>query len=212
MNCSAGEYYSRQVAQRPGCVQKRFGPVRHSAIGQWSNSTSDSADLSPKGLQIRSTKCTAFDAFGGFKRPLLACKSLRIIALYDANSGGLRPRALFLDPRRSLLSVGRWHSASYSLVLRVFLAFHSPILVLFRSTSRSTKRAVLHDFGGFRRSPRACKSLKILARVDCHGRGRGFEPRRPRHTFRMTYGTYGPKVTTKSGFDMGVMRNLPPIL
>jgi len=29
--------------------------------------------------------------------------------------------------------------------------------------------------------------------VPCHGRGRGFEPRRPRHTFQKTYGTYGPK-------------------
>src|SRR5215813_9832692 len=51
----------------------------------------------------------------------------------------------------------------------------------FRSTIRSTKSAVLYDFGGFRRSPRAIKSLKNLERQDCHGRGRGFEPRRPRH-------------------------------
>jgi hypothetical protein len=40
-------------------------------------------------------------------------------------------------------------------------------------------------------SPRgACKSLKNLMEV-CHGRGRGFEPRRPRHTFQKSYGTYG---------------------
>jgi hypothetical protein len=45
-----------------------------------------------------------------------------------------------------------------------------------------------------------------------NGRGRGFEPRRPRHTFQMTYGTYGPNVTTKSRFDMGVIGFLPPIL
>src|ERR1700728_4377117 len=50
-----------------------------------------------------------------------------------------------------------------------------------RSTIRSTKWAVLHDFGVLRRSPRVCKSLKNLKRQDCHGRGRGFEPRRPRH-------------------------------
>jgi len=51
----------------------------------------------------------------------------------------------------------------------------------FRSTIRSTKSAALHDFGGFRRSPRVCKSLKNLKAERCHGRGRGFEPRRPRH-------------------------------
>ena len=55
-----------------------------------------------------------------------------------------------------------------------------------RSTIRSTKSEVLYDLGGFRRSPRACKSLKNLKRQDCHGRGRGFEPRRPRHTFLRT--------------------------
>ena len=38
--------------------------------------------------------------------------------------------------------------------------------------------------GGFRRSPRACKSLKNLKRQDCHGRGRGFEPRRPRQILK----------------------------
>ena len=31
-----------------------------------------------------------------------------------------------------------------------------------------------------------CKSLKNLMVVPCHGRGRGFEPRRPRHTFQMS--------------------------
>src|SRR5260370_35695242 len=53
----------------------------------------------------------------------------------------------------------------------------------FRSTFRSTKSTVLHDLGGFRRSPRVCKSLKNLRMQACHGRGRGFEPRRPRHRF-----------------------------
>ena len=58
-----------------------------------------------------------------------------------------------------------------------------PILQ-FRSTDRSTKWAVLHDYGGLRRSPRVCKSLKNLKTVDCHGRGRGFEPRRPRQILK----------------------------
>ncbi len=48
--------------------------------------------------------------------------------------------------------------------------------------------------------------------LPCHGRGRGFEPRRPRHTFQKIYGTYGPNVTSESGFDMGAIRVLPPIL
>ena len=55
-----------------------------------------------------------------------------------------------------------------------------------QSTIRSTKPAVIHDFGGIRRSPRVCKSLKNLKRQDCHGRGRGFEPRRPRRSFQTT--------------------------
>jgi hypothetical protein len=41
----------------------------------------------------------------------------------------------------------------------------------------------------------------------CHGRGRGFEPRRPRHTFHKTYGIYGTLVTSKSGFDYGCNKN-----
>ena len=36
--------------------------------------------------------------------------------------------------------------------------------------------------------------------------------RRPRRTFQKSYGTYGPIVTSKSGFDMGAVRVLPPIL
>jgi len=38
-----------------------------------------------------------------------------------------------------------------------------------RSTIRSTKSEVLYDLGGFRRSPRVCKSLKNLKRQDCPG-------------------------------------------
>ena len=47
---------------------------------------------------------------------------------------------------------------------------------------------------------------QLVRALPCHGRGRGFEPRRPRHTFQMTYGKYGPIVTAKSGFDMGAIR------
>ena len=50
---------------------------------------------------------------------------------------------------------------------------------------------------------------QLVRALPCHGRGRGFEPRRPRHTFQMTYGAYGPSLTTKSGFDMGAIRVLP---
>jgi hypothetical protein len=77
---------------RPG-FQKRFGPVRHSAVGQWFSSASGFARLSPNGLQIRSTirstKCTVFDDFGGFRRPPRACKSLKILARVDCHGRGL---------------------------------------------------------------------------------------------------------------------------
>ena len=36
---------------------------------------------------------------------------------------------------------------------------------------------------------------QLVRALPCHGRGRGFEPRRPRHSFQKTYGTYGPIVT-----------------
>jgi hypothetical protein len=32
---------------------------------------------------------------------------------------------------------------------------------------------------------------QLVRALPCHGRGRGFEPRRPRHTFQKTYGIYG---------------------
>ena len=37
----------------------------------------------------------------------------------------------------------------------------------------------------FWQSPVALKLLECLKSPLCHGRGRGFEPRRPRHTFQM---------------------------
>jgi hypothetical protein len=40
----------------------------------------------------------------------------------------------------------------------------------------------------------------------------GSSPVVPAIHFQKTYGTYGPKVTWKSGFDMGAIRVLPPIL
>ena len=49
---------------------------------------------------------------------------------------------------------------------------------------------------------------QLVRALPCHGRGRGFEPRRPRHTFQMTYGEYGPKVTMKSGHNKGTINFL----
>jgi hypothetical protein len=69
----------------------------------------------------------------------------------------------------------------------------------FSSTIRSTKRAALHDLSGFRRSPRASKSLKNLERQDCHGRGRGFEPRRPRQILKSLVGVGGIQKGCKKG-------------
>ena len=37
----------------------------------------------------------------------------------------------------------------------------------------------------------------------CHGRGRGFEPRRPRHTFQMTYGIIWRQEIGKIGCNLG---------
>jgi len=53
------------------------------------------------------------------------------------------------------------------------------------STIRSTKRAVIDDFGGLRRSPRVCKSLKNLKAERCHAGGREFESRRSRQNLRI---------------------------
>ena len=33
--------------------------------------------------------------------------------------------------------------------------------------------------------------VQLVRMLPCHGRGRGFEPRRPRHRFQKTYGIYG---------------------
>jgi hypothetical protein len=47
---------------------------------------------------------------------------------------------------------------------------------------------------------------QLVRALPCHGRGRGFEPRRPRHTFQSTYGMFGYQVTIKSGFNIGSIR------
>jgi hypothetical protein len=59
----------------------------------------------------------------------------------------------------------------------------------FQSTIRSTKCDDLHHLRVLRQSPRNCKLLKNLVRLPCHGRGRGFESRRPRQLFS---GSYSP--------------------
>jgi hypothetical protein len=53
--------------------------------------------------------------------------------------------------------------------------------------------------------PMPLESTTYVHGYNCHGRGRGFEPRRPRHTFQSTYRMYGTQVTTKSGHDMGTI-------
>ena len=49
---------------------------------------------------------------------------------------------------------------------------------------------------------------QLVRALPCHGRGRGFEPRRPRHTFQRTYGIYGTSVTIKSGHNKGTVSEL----
>ena len=106
-------------------------------------------------------------------RPALEAKSL--------NEDVLRVRSLIRSDRRGREGKTSATSSSASQIRRpTSLASHFD----FRSTNRSTESRSLQDFRGFRRSPRVCKSLKNLKREDCHGRGRGFEPRRPRHTFQ----------------------------
>jgi hypothetical protein len=58
----------------------------------------------------------------------------------------------------------------------------------------SSERQQILRLSASRRKERGDVAQLVRA-LPCHGRGRGFEPRRPRHTFQMTYGTYGPKVT-----------------
>ncbi len=49
----------------------------------------------------------------------------------------------------------------------------------------------LDDFRCFSVPPMLLESIGYDHGSNCHGRGRGFEPRRPRHSFQKTYGTYG---------------------
>jgi hypothetical protein len=41
---------------------------------------------------------------------------------------------------------------------------------------------------------------QLVRALPCHGRGRGFEPRRPRHSFQKTYGMIRPQKTTNLNF------------
>ena len=44
---------------------------------------------------------------------------------------------------------------------------------------------------------------KLRQNTACHGRGRGFEPRRPRHTFQMTYGMIWRREISEIGCNLG---------
>ena len=57
-----------------------------------------------------------------------------------------------------------------------------PYNFLSQPTTQPTKCHVFHDFRVIWQSPRCCKSLKTIIPLLCHGRGRGFESRRPRHS------------------------------
>jgi hypothetical protein len=44
---------------------------------------------------------------------------------------------------------------------------------------------------------------QLVRALPCHGRGRGFEPRRPRHTFQMTYGMIWRRKISDFGCNLG---------
>jgi len=54
----------------------------------------------------------------------------------------------------------------------------------FPTHNQPTIRVVLCGLRVVWQSPRCCKSLKNLMGLRCHGRGREFESRRPRHFFK----------------------------
>jgi hypothetical protein len=91
-------------------------------------------------------------------------------------------------PKHSL--TGGWSATRQLLIGKQYLC---PCFFEFRSTIRSTKGTVFDDFGGLRRSPQVCKSLKNLGIQDCRGRGRGFEPRRPRQILNILESWVTPK-------------------
>ncbi len=77
----------------------------------------------------------------------------------------------------------------------------------------SVKGPITVSVGPIRRSgshPRRLVSTSYALRISCHGRGRGFEPRRPRHSFQSTYGTFGNRVTLKSGHNLGTCLRTSP--
>jgi hypothetical protein len=68
---------------------------------------------------------------------------------------------------------------------------------IFRSTIQSIKCTVLHDFGGLRRSPRVCKSLKNLRVQLSRQRSRVRAPSSS-PSFQKTQGMIRPQKTTKN--------------
>ena len=46
---------------------------------------------------------------------------------------------------------------------------------------------------------------KLRQNTACHGRGRGFEPRRPRRTFQMTYGMIWRREISEIGCNLGAV-------
>ncbi len=58
----------------------------------------------------------------------------------------------------------------------------SEFVNFFQPTTRPTKTYFSYDFRVVWQSPRSCKLLQNLTTLRCHGRGREFESRRPRHS------------------------------
>ena len=67
----------------------------------------------------------------------------------------------------------------------------SEFVNFFQPTTRPTKTYFSYDFRVVWQSPRSCKLLQNLTTLRCHGRGREFESRRPRHSFQSTCSKLG---------------------
>jgi hypothetical protein len=59
---------------------------------------------------------------------------------------------------------------------------HGPLLSTFRGMIRGMIRLSKDDLGCFSVPPMLLESISYSHKFTCHGRGRGFELRRPRHT------------------------------
>jgi len=55
-----------------------------------------------------------------------------------------------------------------------------------RGSDKGPINVAKRDSGRSGSHPLRLVSISYATRISCHGRGRGFEPRRPRHTFQMT--------------------------